>query len=348
MTPITILIVSPSSINRERIAKMFAGVPELNVIAMAGDLSETFMLAEAREPNVIVLSEDYRLSNEFTAMKSLFHALDARWIFAGSGAQNQAAQQVPGPLGRAIAEPFLDFAMQPSAALGMIKSLFSITRGMERVSAPPRQQQPAAVYDRTVVIGSSTGGVDALLTILSEFPEDCPPTAIVQHTGKGFSDSLIRLLERRCKPQVVAAQDGLTLRQGMVCVAAGSQGHMVLTPGTPLRCQIRPGGPVSGHVPSVDTLFRSALPLAPKLVGVILTGMGQDGAAGLLELRRAGCVTIGQDEASSIVYGMPRAAWEIGAVEVQLPLQRIAAELLKACTVTTPQATKTINRMVAR
>lgn len=329
MTPISVLVLSSSPVHRARIGQLVGGLPDLEVVALTANVSEAFMAAEAREPQLVVVSDEFRDLNEFSAMKSLFYVLNARWIFVATGG-TRPHLQVPATGGRLIAEPVLDLAMQPQQALAAIRLAMTISRDLTQKTAPPRRLEPRTAFDRMVVIGSSTGGVDALLTVLSEFPEDCPPTAIVQHTGKGFSDSLIRLLERRCRPQVVAAQDGLHLKQGMICLAAGTTGHLTVTPGQTLRCQIRAGAPVSGHVPSVDMLFQSVVPIASRVVGVILTGMGQDGAAGLLDLRRGGAVTIGQDEATSVVYGMPRAAWEMGAVQSRLPIQRIGAEILRA------------------
>lgn len=122
----------------------------------------------------------------------------------------------------------------------------------------------------------------------------------------------------------------MTLKRGTVCVAAGTEGHLHLKPGNPPQCTIRPGPPTTGHMPYVDELFRSALLIAASSVAVLLTGMGRDGAAGLLELRNAGSATIGQDAVTSVVYGMPKAAWEIGAVQQQRPLLEIAAEILGA------------------
>lgn len=329
MTAISVLVLSSSPVHRARISQLLASLPDLDVVALTGNVSEAFMAAEAREPQLVIVSDEFRDLTEFGAMKSLFYVLNARWIFVAGGG-GRPVQQVSAPGGRLVDEPVLDLAMAPSQAQAAIRVALSITRNMAQKAPPPRRMEPRTVFDRMVVIGSSTGGVDALMTVLSDFPEDCPPTAIVQHTGKGFSESLIRLLERRCKPQVVAAQDGLVLKQGMVCIAAGTAGHLTVAPGQTLRCQLRPGPPISGHVPSVDALFQSVVPIAPRVVGVILTGMGQDGAAGLLDLRRGGSFTIGQDEATSVVYGMPRAAWEMGAVQMRLPINRIGGEILKA------------------
>jgi two-component system chemotaxis response regulator CheB len=346
MTPISVLVLSSSPAHRARIGQLIAGLPDLDVVAMTSNVSEAFMAAEAREPHLVIVSDEFRDLTEFSAMKSLFYVLNAKWIFVATGAARPVLQ-VPGAGGRLMAEPVLDMAMAPQQVLAAIRLAMSISRNLTQKSAPARRLEPRTVFDRMVVIGSSTGGVDALLTVLSEFPEDCPPTAIVQHTGKGFSDSLIRLMERRCKPQVVAAQDGVQLRQGMICIAAGTSGHLTVTPGQTLRCQIRAGAPVSGHVPSVDMLFQSVVPIAPRVVGVILTGMGQDGAAGLLDLRRGGAFTIGQDEATSVVYGMPRAAWEMGAVQMRLPIHRIGGEILKASMANSAQP-QSASSLVAR
>jgi two-component system chemotaxis response regulator CheB len=348
MTSISVLVLTSSPVVRSRIGKLIADLPDLNVLAVTSNVSEAFMAAEAGEPDLVIVSEEFRTLGEFSALKSLFYVLDARWIFVTSGSERWPEQQLSTISGRMISEPVLDFSMSPGVVMATLRQAMSITRNLTQKAPSQRRAEPRTVFDRLVVIGSSTGGVDALLTVLSEFPEDCPPTAIVQHTGKGFSDSLIRLLERRCKPHVVAAEDGLTLTQGMICVAAGSPGHLTLAPGKTPRCQIRPGAPVSGHVPSVDALFRSAVPMAPQVVGVILTGMGQDGAAGLLDLRRAGAFTIGQDEASSVVYGMPRAAWEMGAVKSCLPLHRIGSEILKASMAQTQTHQAAPHSMVAR
>lgn len=189
----------------------------------------------------------------------------------------------------------------------------------------------AAPLERIVLIGASTGGIDALLTVLAAYPADGPPTAIVQHTGQGYSDSLVRVLSRGCAAKVVAAQDGMVLDRGMVCVAAGTIGHLRLIPGDRLRCSLAAGPVISGHVPSVDALFRSALPVATRVIAVLLTGMGSDGAAGMLELSRAGSMTIGQDEGTSVVYGMPRVAFNLGAVRRQLPLPVIGATIMGLC-----------------
>jgi two-component system chemotaxis response regulator CheB len=182
---------------------------------------------------------------------------------------------------------------------------------------------------RLLVIGSSTGGVEALSELISSLPENCPPTAIVQHMPPDFTASLAARLDRLNAPKVVEAFDGAALEPGCVYIAPGGTKHLEVQDNNGLRCRLRAGPPVSGHSPSVDVLFTSAAQVAKtNAIGVILTGMGRDGAQGLLAMREAGARTIGQDEATSLIYGMPRAAFEVGAVERQLPLDRIANAVL--------------------
>jgi two-component system, chemotaxis family, protein-glutamate methylesterase/glutaminase len=327
MPKISLLIASPSPIKRAKMAKLIASLSEMEVVGLTENLPETFTLAEARAPDMVVVDEEFCRMNEWTAMRSLFHALNSAWIVWVADANHPP----PGLPDLLPDEPLLDLSQSPQVMQERLRQAVTVRR-LRRVV--PRALIPSsrALKDNFIVVmGASTGGVDTLLTILSSFPEDCPPTAIVQHTGRGFSDSLVRLLDRRSKPEVVAATDGLEMARGRVCLAAGIDGHLHLKPGNPVRCQIVKGAPVSGHVPSADVLFRSALPFAPNVLGVILTGMGQDGAAGLLDLRRADCQTLGQDAATSVVFGMPKAAHGIGAVERLLPDREIAAEIMRIC-----------------
>lgn len=199
----------------------------------------------------------------------------------------------------------------------------------------PREPRAAAAISayrpdgRLVAIGSSTGGVEALIEIVSAFPANCPPTVITQHMPPVFTASLAKRLDRLSAASVSEAADGAPLAVGRVYLAPGGPAHLTVAGGQSPRCRLTPGEPVNGHRPSVDVLFNSiARAVGGACVGVILTGMGRDGAAGLRKLRQDGAATIGQDEASCVVYGMAKAAFEMGAVERQVPLRRIAKEIL--------------------
>lgn len=185
---------------------------------------------------------------------------------------------------------------------------------------------------RVVAIGSSTGGVEALLTMLQTFPANCPPTVITQHMPAGFTTSFAARLNNSCAPQIAEATDGAVLEPGKIYLAPGGPAHLEIMGSSRFVCRLCVGDLVGGHRPSVDVLFESvARSCGAAAVGVILTGMGRDGAKGLLAMREAGAETFGQDESSSVVYGMPRAAFELGAVARQLPLSKISAAVLTAC-----------------
>ncbi len=197
-------------------------------------------------------------------------------------------------------------------------------------AAPPVRAADIQDDGRIVAIGSSTGGVEALITLLSEFPKNCPPTVITQHMPPTFTKSFAARLDRLCAPSVAEAHDGAPLRRGQIWLAPGGENHLTVLGDGELRCRLRASGLVNGHRPSVDVLFSSIVKAGAgkRTIGVILTGMGRDGAEGLLALRQAGAHTLGQDEHTCVVYGMPKAAREIGAVELELPLHRLAGSIL--------------------
>ena len=178
---------------------------------------------------------------------------------------------------------------------------------------------------RLIAIGASTGGVEALQILLQGFPADCPPTLVVQHINGHFAEAVARRLDQSSAPTVTIAEPDLQLKQGHVYMAPGTERHLQVRGGSGLFARMRPGDKVSGHRPSVDMLFHSvAEALGSEAIGILLTGMGQDGAHGLLAMARAGAATIVQDEATSTVFGMPKAAIGLGAAKLVAPIQRIA------------------------
>ena len=169
------------------------------------------------------------------------------------------------------------------------------------------------------------------MTILSSFPQNCPPTVITQHMPAAFTKSFAARLDRVCAAHVEEASDGARLAPGRVYLAPGGEAHLEIASKTAPVCRLTKSDPVNGHRPSVDVLFDSVARLGRASVGVILTGMGRDGAKGLLAMRQAGARTLGQDESSCVVYGMPKVAHEIGAVETQTTLSRMAGAMLNLC-----------------
>jgi len=182
---------------------------------------------------------------------------------------------------------------------------------------------------RIVAIGASTGGTNAIVDVVKEFHEDIPGTVIVQHMPPGFTAMFAERLDKLCpKLSVKEAQDGDIVETGKVFVAAGDKHMRVVNAGGKLQIKCSYGEKVSGHCPSVDVLFDSVADAAKSsAIGVILTGMGADGAKGLLKMREAGAETIGQNEATCVVYGMPKVAYQIGAVKYQVALNDVAAKV---------------------
>ena len=182
---------------------------------------------------------------------------------------------------------------------------------------------------RIVFVGASTGGTEAVKTFLLGMPVDCPPILIVQHMPESFTASFAARLDTLCRPRVIEAQGGESLAAGTVYIAPGHSHLRVKRGASGYLTELLSTPPVNRHRPSVDVLFDSAAELVGRnAIGVILTGMGKDGACGLLRMRQAGARTFGQDEASCVVYGMPREAALIGAVEEVAALDALSRRVL--------------------
>ncbi len=217
-----------------------------------------------------------------------------------------------------------------AATANLVRSFQVEAPAYERPAAPAPVARER-IENGIIAIGASTGGVEALYHVLRRFPEDCPPTVIVQHINGSFAAAMANRLNEQCAPRIQLAESDMILRQGHVYIAPGNERHLTVRQGTDgkVYSRLRPGELCSGHRPSIDMLFNSvAAELPRRAVGVILTGMGADGAEGLLAIRNAGCPTIAQDQATCVVYGMPKVAAELGAAVHVLGLPRIAEKAL--------------------
>ena len=198
----------------------------------------------------------------------------------------------------------------------------------EATGAVPRGLLSAG---RIVFVGASTGGTEAVKTFLSGIPENCPPILIVQHMPESFTGSFAARLNGLCLPQVIEAKGGEVIAPGNVYVAPGHSHLAIRRSGAGYVTELLKTAPVNRHRPSVDVLFDSAAEsVGRNAIGVILTGMGKDGAQGLLRMRKAGGRTFGQDEGSCVVYGMPREAALIGAVDEVVSLSELSKRVLAA------------------
>lgn len=340
MKPVRVLIVDDSATMRSLIRAVLSADPAIEVAGAAGDAQQARAAIKALDPDVVTLDVEMPHMNGLEFLEKIMRLRPTPVIMVSSETANGAAATI-----KALEIGAFDCIAKPGP--GGHDAFAKALAGKVRAagSARPRslawggpacangQAVPsAAAYSpngRVVAIGASTGGVEAIAAILSEFPENCPPTVITQHMPQAFTKSFAERLDRRCKPKVGEAADGAPLLPGHVYLAPGGAAHLTVSLGVPPRCRLAAYDAVNGHRPSVDVLLLSvAKAAASNAVGVILTGMGCDGAAGLLAMRRAGARTLAQDEASCLIYGMPKAAFERGGAEKQVPLAKIAAEVL--------------------
>lgn len=252
----------------------------------------------------------------------------------------------PGMTLTALSNGAVDFIVKPSATEPRNEFFARIlttikTAAQSNIKAKMAMQAPAqhagsaptllgTPKDVVVAIGASTGGTDAILEVVRGLPANFPGVVATQHMPPGFTAMYAERLNRECKMQVSEAKDGQRLVAGQMLLAAGEKQMKLLKDANGYFVSCKPGPKVNGHAPSVEVLFNSVAEVAKnRAVGVILTGMGGDGAEGLLHMRRAGAYTIGQDKESSVVYGMPMVAFNKGAVVKQLPLDRITDELIR-------------------
>jgi two-component system chemotaxis response regulator CheB len=338
MRPVRVLIVDDQASMRGLIRANLSRDPEIEVVGEAADAGDARAAIKALNPDVITLDVEMPRMNGIDFLDKIMRLRPTPVIMVSSltgrgaaatlealeiGAFDCVAKPSPGDT-----EHFAGLTTKVKAAAGARPR----PRGEHAHRAAPSLSQNGAYRSdgSIVAIGASTGGVEALIEVLSGFPADCSPTVITQHMPATFTASFAKRLDRLCKPVVREAEDGALLAPGRIYLAPGGAAHLLVSASMPLRCRLKASEPMNGHRPSVDVLFHSVAAAAGRhAVGVILTGMGRDGADGLLAMRRAGAATFGQDEASCVIYGMPKAAHEIGATGKQVPLSRIASEILK-------------------
>jgi two-component system chemotaxis response regulator CheB len=330
---IRVLVVDDSATMRGLIRATLSRDPEIEVVGEAADPLEARQAIKLHNPDVLTL--DIEMPN-MTGLDFLERIMRLRPmpVVMVSTLTSRGAEATL----QALELGAVDCVAKPVTAgpnaFDELAAKVKIAAGarVRPLATPVAQSGGPSTFKsngRVVAIGSSTGGVEALITVLSGFPANCPPTVITQHMPASFTRSFAERLDRMTPPKVREAVDGDVLSPGHIYLAPGGATHLEVVGSSTLRCRLTPSDLVNGHRPSVDVLFASVAKAAKDAaIGVILTGMGRDGAAGLLTMREAGAVTLGQNEATCVVYGMPKAAMEQGAVQRQLPLERIAAQIL--------------------
>lgn len=337
-----VLIVDDSATMRGLIAAALKRDPDIEVLGFANDPIEAREQVKRLNPDVITLDIEMPHMNGLEFLEKIMRLRPTPVVMISTLTQAGADITVA-----ALELGAVECIGKPQGGAGIgeaFANLCDIVKGAARARVKPysgpvaapaeRQSGYTPAKDLVLAIGSSTGGVEALMTILANFPDTCPPTVITQHMPATFTKSFAARLDRISGAKVEEAYDGAKLLPGHIYVAPGGDAHLEVVSSAQPICRLRAGEPVNGHRPSVDVLFESVAKLNRPAAGVILTGMGRDGAQGLLTLRQKGARTLGQDESSCVVYGMPKAAFELGAVEKQIGLTRMGQAILNVCSAT--------------
>lgn len=340
---IRVLIVDDSPLMRALLQHRLEREPDITIAGTAADAAEARQMIKALDPDVVTLDIEMPGMDGLSFLEKIMELRPTPVIIVSGATEAGASATARGlQLGAVgcIAKSQLRISpgdQDDGALVAMVREAAKVhlvphsPRTLARSSAQPAAAPASATMPEVIVIGASTGGVEALHTVLSGFPEDCPPTLVVQHINGCFAGAIAQSFDRAVRPRVMLAESDMPLERGMVLLAPGNERHLqVAAAGSRgMRCVLREGDPAAGHRPSVDRLFAS---LASTLgdsrgqhgLGILLTGMGQDGAQGMVQLASIGARTIAQDQASCVVFGMPRAAIELGAARDVLPLDRIA------------------------
>ncbi|MGH1369162.1 MAG: protein-glutamate methylesterase/protein-glutamine glutaminase [Maritimibacter sp.] len=339
MDEIRVLIVDDSATMRRLIRSGIERDPSIKVVGEAGTAKEARDAVKSMALDVMTLDVEMPGMNGIEFLERLMRSRPMPVVMISSltkKGSDAAIRALSIGAVECIEKPRFGGARDTFAHVVDTLKIAAQARVQNRKVASPlgrsREVPSAAAFPwngKYVLIGASTGGVEALETVLSEFPEDCPPTMITQHMPASFLRSFATRLNAAVAPKVRIAKEGDTLAVGQVLLAPGDLTHMCLNGAKCESISLVEGAKTSGHRPSVDELFRSAHPIAENVVAALLTGMGRDGAQGMLELRQAGAYCIGQDAKSSVVYGMPRIAKELGGVDEECALANIGAALLR-------------------
>lgn len=341
---IRVLIVDDSALVRQMLTQMLSSAPDIEVIGTAADPLIARKKIVELNPDVLTLDVEMPHMDGITFLEKIMRLRPMPVVMISTLTQEGAETSI-----RALELGAVDFVGKPTAGLAegfgekrdeIIAKVRNAAAARTRAtSAPQRAGRPGTepaegMEERRpvdlIAIGASTGGVTAIAGILAALALDTPPVVIVQHIQPGFTTALADRLDRNSAITVSEAAEGMELKPGTAVIAPSGSHLEVARLGRKLVCRLTDGPEVGGHRPSVDQLFHSVAEIVgARAIGVILTGMGRDGADGLAAMREAGAMTIGQDQATCVVYGMPRVARSIGAVTYEMPLADIPDMLLR-------------------
>lgn len=339
---IRVIIVDDSPTAREVLSKILEKDPEIKVVGTAPDAYIGRDKIVTLKPDMVCLDVEMPRMDGIAFLRKIMQYMPVPVLMVSSLTQKGASVTLD-----ALEAGAVDFVGKPHRnmyeGIDLIeRELIAKVKMVASSNLSARKQKVSTnvttlkkhyflgnTTNKLIAIGASTGGTVALGELLKKFPRDMPGIVIVQHMPKGFTNSFAQRLNEMSAMEVAEAQNGDIVGKGKVLIAPGDC-HMVLRrEGGHYVIKLGTGEKVSGHRPSVDLLFNSCAKYAgANCFGILLTGMGSDGAKGLLKMRHAGAVTLGQDEKSCVVYGMPKVAFEIGAVEQQLGLDEIVPKVI--------------------
>jgi two-component system chemotaxis response regulator CheB len=347
---IKVLIVDDSALIRAVLTEMIQSQPDMEVVGAAPDPLVAREMIKRLDPDVLTLDVEMPRMDGLDFLERLMRLRPMPVVMLSSLTEHGSEITL-----RALELGAIDFVTKPRLGIkdGMIEYTDLVadkiraayqarTRLKNRHRAPPQKSAVAAPAvklaavgnrlissEKLIIVGASTGGTEAIKDFLMQMPLDCPGILITQHMPEGFTSSFARRLDSLCRIDVSEAVHGERVLPGHAYIAPGHSHLLLGRSGANYLCQLEAGAPVNRHRPSVDVLFRSAALHAGKnAIGVILTGMGKDGALGMAEMRQAGAYNLAQDEASCVVYGMPREAVLLGAVHEVAALDQLAALVL--------------------
>lgn len=339
---IRVLIVDDSALVRQILTQALEIDPEIEVIGTASDPYMARDKIMRLKPNVLTLDVEMPRMDGIEFLKRLMPQYPIPVLMVSSSTERGEKRTI-----EALEAGAIDFITKPSSNLGyglnrMVDELLDKVKTISKVNVDGWKKlgylqaaksvkpvQSVAEPTRTLIaIGASTGGTEALREALTQLSPDTPGIIVVQHMPAGFTKKFAERLNEQCLMAVQEAKTGDQVERGKILIAPGAFQTTVVRSGEKYFVECKKGKKVSGHMPSVDVLFQSiARTIGANAIGIVLTGMGYDGADGLLAMKKAGARTMAQDKATSIVYGMPKEAYERGGADLQVPIQKIAGKI---------------------
>ncbi|HJP99043.1 MAG TPA: chemotaxis response regulator protein-glutamate methylesterase [Rhodanobacteraceae bacterium] len=351
MNRIRVLIVDDSALVRKMLGGMLSGDPEIEIVGTAPDPLVARERIKQLSPDVLTLDVEMPRMDGLTFLENLMRLHPMPVVMVSSLTERGAdvtlralelgavdffakpGSDLTGTFGHGAdqirAKVKLAARAKPRARTASVRPL-QVTPRLDADAVLPRATGNAGDRGRIIALGASTGGTEAIRVVLAAMPPDAPPIVITQHIPAPFSAPFAHRMDQCSAMRVCEAQDGQPILPGHAYIAPGNRHLLVMRDGSRRICRLHDGPLVNRHKPSVDVLFRSLVAsLGTAGVGALLTGMGEDGARGLKEMHEVGCATLVQDEATSVIWGMPGAAFRIGAAEEALPIEAIAGRLLE-------------------